>query len=71
MQGKRVLTENFHNLQALETVESANSTNNNALNVLDKERNTMSEDPKWEGNFRKIISHRSFQLCILNTNFSS
>lgn len=32
---------------------SANaSLNNNGPNVLDKERSTMSEDPKWQGEYR-------------------
>ncbi|XKL60734.1 hypothetical protein PGB90_007791 [Kerria lacca] len=36
-------------LQALEIIESSpNSSTNNGPNVLDKERNTMSEDPKWQ-----------------------
>lgn len=37
-------------LQALDSVESAAniSSNNNGPNVLDKERSTMSEDPKWQ-----------------------
>ncbi|KAK7575995.1 hypothetical protein V9T40_012281 [Parthenolecanium corni] len=50
-------------LQALEIVESANSsTNNNGPNVLDKERNTMSEDPKWQDT-AYILAHYKTEAC--------
>ena len=46
-------------------VENASNSaiNNNGPNVLDKERNTMSEDPKWQGkcgNFRTLFD----RICI-------
>lgn len=42
--------------QAQDMVENAanSAVNNNGPNVLDKERNTMSEDPKWQGKCTKF-----------------
>lgn len=38
-------------IQAIENPESeANGATSNGPNVLDKERNLMNEDPKWQGN---------------------
>lgn len=36
-------------IQALEAAEAEGSSSSNGPNALDKERNLMNEDPKWQG----------------------
>lgn len=43
-------------IQALEAAEAEGSGSSNGPNALDKERNLMNEDPKWQGKiFVKVI----------------
>lgn len=48
-------------IQALEAAESEGSGSSNGPNALDKERNLMNEDPKWQG--------RSFGNYLIGGNY--
>lgn len=39
-------------LQAMENPDSDANSVTNGPNILDKERNLMNEDPKWQGSFK-------------------
>lgn len=45
----------------MESADSDSGTGSNGPNVLDKERNLMNEDPKWQGellHYRHVLFHR-------------
>lgn len=47
-----VLTNCYH-LQAMENAD----LDGGGLNVLDKERNLLNDDPKWQGTSNVILNH--------------
>lgn len=57
-------------LQALENPENdANGASSNGPNVLDKERNLMNEDPKWQGIVQFLCYWYSFCSVFLSYVF--
>ncbi|KAG8235529.1 hypothetical protein J437_LFUL013491 [Ladona fulva] len=63
------LIQNFISWKALENPDADASSNSNGPNVLDKERNLMNEDPKWQdtncvlANYKTEPCKRPPRLC--------
>lgn len=50
-------------IQALEAAEAEGSGSSNGPNALDKERNLMNEDPKWQG-LLYIFANKLVKHCV-------